>query len=56
MDGIQPYMTLDMGGFIATELSNVVDYLAYNLVIDFDDGTNTMTGSTQPTANMGTIS
>ena len=27
-----------MGGMITTTLSNTLDYLAYNLVIDFDDG------------------
>ena len=56
MDGIQPFLTLDMGGMITTTLSNTLDYLAYNLVIDFDDGSNTFTGSSQPTADMGVLS
>ena len=56
MDGVQEFLTLDMGGMATTTLSNTLDYLAYNLVIDFDDGSNTFTGSSQPTADMGVLS
>ena len=31
-------------------------FYSYNLVIDFDDGSNTFTGSSQPTADMGVLS
>jgi|TARA_B100000212_G_C27369633_1_gene531979 hypothetical protein len=55
MDGVQEFLTLDMGGMATTTLSNTLDYLAHNLVIDFDDGSNTFTESNQPTADMGIL-
>ncbi|MBR20670.1 MAG: hypothetical protein CMA64_11110 [Euryarchaeota archaeon] len=57
MDGVQNYLKLDMGNIDVNfgNSVNVLDYLAYNLVIDFDDGSATFTESSQPTADLGVI-
>ena len=53
--GVEPYLKLDSGEAFPTTFSNSLDYLMFNLSIDFDDGSNTFTGSTLPTADMGSL-
>jgi hypothetical protein len=56
MDGIQPYVNqLDLGEAVPTSFSNALEYLSRNLIIEFDDGTETFTGSNEITADMGTL-
>ena len=55
-DGIQTYLNqLDMGEAIPTFFSSSLEYLAYNLSIEFDDGTSTFTGSSAVEADFGTL-
>ena len=52
---VEPYLQLDNGEAFPTSFSNTLDYLAHTQVIDFDDGSSTFTGSSLPTADMGTL-
>ena len=56
MDGIQSFINqLDLGEALPTSFSNALEYLSRNLVIEFDDGTQTFTASNEVTADMGTL-
>ena len=55
IDGLQQYLTLEMGDANPTSFTSTLEYLAHNLVIEFDDGSSTFTGSTLPEADMGTL-
>ena len=52
---VEPYLQLDNGEAFPTSFSNSLDYLVHTQVIDFDDGSSTFTGSSLPTADMGTL-
>ena len=54
-DGLQQYLTLDMGGAVPTLFTSTLEYLAHNLIVDFDDGSETFTASTAVEADMGTL-
>ena len=54
-DGLQKYLTLEMGEATPLQFTSTLEYLAYNLEIEFDDGSATFTGSTLPDADMGTL-
>ena len=54
-DGLQQYLTLDMGEAIPTVFTSTLEYLAHNLVVDYDDGSATFTASTAVLADMGTL-
>ncbi|MDB4341485.1 hypothetical protein OAA22_00285 [bacterium] len=54
-DGVQQYLTLDMGEAVPTLFTSTLEYLAHNLVVDFDDGNATFTASTAVLADMGTL-
>jgi hypothetical protein len=54
-DGLQKYLTLDMGEAVPTVFTSTLEYLAYNLAVDYDDGNATFTGSTAVEADMGTL-
>jgi hypothetical protein len=54
-DGLQQYLTLDMGEAIPTVFTSTLEYLAQNLVVDYDDGSATFTASTAVLADMGTL-
>jgi hypothetical protein len=54
-DGVQQYLTLDMGEAVPTLFTSTLEYLAHNLVVDFDDGSATFTASTAVLADMGTL-
>jgi hypothetical protein len=52
---VEPYLKLDLGVAFPESFSSGLDYLMNTLVIDFDNGSSTFTGSTLPTADMGTL-
>tara|TARA_B100000085_G_C18504803_1_gene497091 strand:- start:564 stop:1262 length:699 start_codon:yes stop_codon:yes gene_type:complete len=52
---VEPYLKLDLGDAFPESFSSGLDYLMNSLVIDFDNGSSTFTGSTLPTADMGTL-
>ena len=52
---VEPYLQLDNGEAFPASFSNTLDYLVHTQVIDFDDGSSTFTGSSLPTADMGTL-
>ena len=54
-DGLQQYLTLDMGEAVPTVFTSTLEYLAYNLAVDYDDGNATFTASTAVEADMGTL-
>lgn len=55
-DGIQNFINqLDLGVAFPESFSNVLEYLARELSIDFDDGTSTFTESAEITADMGSL-
>lgn len=54
-DGLQQYLTLNMGEAVPTVFTSTLEYLAHNLVIDYDDGSATFTASTSVEADMGTL-
>jgi hypothetical protein len=54
-DGVQQYLTLDMGEAVPTLFTSTLEYLAHNLVVDYDDGSATFTASTAVLADMGTL-
>ena len=54
-DGLQKYLTLDMGDAVPTVFTSTLEYLAHNLIVDYDNGTETFTGSTAVEADMGTL-
>jgi len=54
-DGLQKYLTLDMGEAVPTVFTSTLEYLAYNLAVDYDDGNATFTASTAVEADMGTL-
>ena len=54
-DGLQQYLTLNMGEAVPTMFTSTLEYLAYNLVVDYDDGNSTFTASTAVEADMGTL-
>jgi hypothetical protein len=55
-DGIQSYLNqLDMGISNPSSFSSSLEYLAYNLAIDFDDGNSNFTGSNAIEADFGTL-
>ena len=54
-DGLQQYLTLDMGDAVPTVFTSTLEYLAHNLIVDYDNGTETFTGSTAVEADMGTL-
>ena len=54
-DGLQQYLTLDMGEAVPTVFTSTLEYLAHNLTVDYDNGTETFTGSTEVEADMGTL-
>ena len=54
-DGLQQYLTLDMGEAVPTVFTSTLEYLAHNLTVDYDNGTETFTGSTAVEADMGTL-
>ena len=54
-DGLQQYLTLDMGEAVPTVFTSTLEYLAHNLVVDYDDGSATFTASTAVLADMGTL-
>jgi len=54
-DGLQKYLTLEMGEATPSQFTSTLEYLAHNLEIEFDDGSATFTGSTLPDADMGTL-
>lgn len=54
-DGLQQYLTLEMGEAVPTVFTSTLEYLAYNLEIDYDDGSSTFTASTSVEADMGTL-
>jgi len=53
--GVEPYLKLDQGLIFPTTFESSLDYLMFGLNIDYDDGSNTFTGSSLPTADMGTL-
>ncbi len=56
MDGIQDFINgIDLGEVFPESFDNILQYLAQDLSIDFDDGSETFTGSTETTADMGTL-
>ena len=54
-DGLQQYLTLNMGEAVPTVFTSTLEYLAHNLEIDYDDGNATFTASTSVEADMGTL-
>lgn len=55
-DGLQPYIQgVDLGEAFPTSFTNVLQYLAHALEIDFDDGSNTFTGSSAIELDNGTL-
>lgn len=55
-NGLQPYIQgVDLGEAFPTSFSNVLQYLAHALEIDFDDGSNTFTGSSAIELDNGTL-
>ena len=52
---VEPYLQLENGEAFPASFSNTLDYLVHTQVIDFDDGSSTFTGSSLPTADMGTL-
>ena len=52
---VEPYLKLDLGLAFPTTFDSALDYLIDQLVIDYDDGTKTFTGSSRPTADMGIL-
>jgi|TARA_B100001057_G_scaffold72682_2_gene66950 hypothetical protein len=54
-DGVQQYLTLEMGQAVPTTFTSTLEYLAQNLVIDYDDGSSSFTASTAVEADMGTL-
>ena len=54
-DGVQQYLTLEMGEAVPTVFTSTLEYLAQNLVIDYDDGSSSFTASTAVEADMGTL-
>ena len=52
---VEPYLKLDAGLAFPTTFSTTLDYLVDQLIIDFDDGTGSFTGSSRPTADMGSL-
>ena len=54
-DGLQQYLTLDMGEAVPTVFTSTLEYLAHNLAVDYDNGTETFTASTAVEADMGTL-
>ena len=55
-DGLQPYIQgVDLGQAFPTAFTNILEYLANNLTIDFDDGTNTFTASSEIELDNGTL-
>ena len=55
ISGVAPYLTFDQGDAFPTTFSSSLDYLVHDLIIDFDDGTKTFTGSSLPTADLGAL-
>lgn len=55
-NGLQPYIQgVDLGEAFPTSFTNVLQYLAHALEIDFDDGSNTFTGSSAIELDNGTL-
>ena len=55
LDGVQEYLTVDMGLAVPTAFTSTLEYIAYNLVIDFDNGNSNFTESALPSADMGSL-
>ena len=47
-NGVQEYLTVDMDPAVPTAFTSTLEYIAYNLVIDFDDGNSNSTESHYP--------
>ena len=54
MDGIQPFVLMDLGDMVPTNLNSVIEHLAFNQVIDY--GINGLNDNTVPSADFGSIS
>ena len=54
-NGVQEYLTVDMGSAVPTAFTSTLEYISYNLVIDFDDGNSNFTESALPSADMGSL-
>ena len=54
MDGIQPFLLMDLGDMVPTNLNSVIEHLAFNQVIDY--GINGLNDNTVPSADFGSIS
>lgn len=55
-DGVQKYISeTDLGVAFPESFSSMLEYLAHELTIDFDDGTETFTGSSAITADFGSL-
>ena len=54
MDGIQPFLLMDLGEMVPASLNSVIAHLAFNQVIDY--GVNGLSDNTVPSADFGSIS
>ena len=54
MDGVQPFLLMDLGEMTPSNLTSVLAHLAHNQVIDY--GVNGLGDNTVPTADFGSIS
>ena len=54
MDGVQPFLLMDLGEMAPSNLTSVLEHLAFNQVIDY--GVNGLGDNTVPTADFGSIS
>jgi len=54
MDGVQPFLLMDLGEIAPSNLTSVLEHLAFNQVIDY--GVNGLDDNTVPTADFGSIS
>ena len=56
-DGLQQYLTLDLGNAVPTTFNSTLEYLAHNLAIEFeaDPSSPAFTSSNLPTSDMGTL-
>ena len=54
MDGVLPFLLMDLGEMAPSNLTSVLEHLAFNQVIDY--GVNGLGDNTVPTADFGSIS
>ena len=54
MDGVQPFLLMDLGEMAPSNLTSVLEHLAFNQVINY--GVNGLDDNTVPTADFGSIS